>query len=101
MKKLTFFRFSTKLQMKNKITHEEIKYFIDSLINMKIDLDSLPDELYSYKNDINELIFHPGAKTGAECCGSGCINCVENTGETDVENFNECLNSLIERINRI
>jgi hypothetical protein len=47
MKKLKFFRFSTKLQMKKKFTHEEIKHYIDSLINMKMDLDSLPDELYS------------------------------------------------------
>lgn len=101
MKKLVFFRFSTKMQMKKKFTFKEIKYYIDSLLNMKIDLDSLPDELDDYKNDINMLIFHPGAKTGADCCNSGCTNCVQNTSEEDAENFNECINNLIDRINRI
>jgi hypothetical protein len=101
MKKIVFFRFSTSLNMKKKFTLSEIKYYIDSLVNMKMDLDSLPDELDDYKNEINELIFHPGAKAGAECCGTGCINCVQNTNEKDVENFDELLNNFIVRINLI
>jgi hypothetical protein len=101
MKKIVFFRFSTKIQMKKKFTFHEIKHYIDNLINMKIDVDNLPEDLENHKNDIFNLIFHPGAKSGADCCNSGCINCVQNTNEEDVENFNECLNNLIDRINRI
>jgi hypothetical protein len=99
MKKLAFFRFSTKFKMKKIFTMQDIKYYIDNLINMKIDLDSLPDELYDYKNDINDLIFHPGAKSGADCCNSGCVNCVQNTSEDDFEKFNELLNNLVDKIN--
>jgi hypothetical protein len=85
--------------MRKKISTQEIKFYLDSLLNMKIDIDNLPDELDDYKKDINDLLFHPGAKSGAECCGSGCLNCVQNINEYDFEKYNECLNNLIDKIN--
>ncbi len=99
MKKLIFRNFSTIMQMKNKFTVQDVKYYLDSLLNMKMELDHLPDHLYDFKDDINELMFHPGAKAGNACCDSGCINCVNNTLESDIEKFEELIRDLVVRIN--
>ena len=103
MKKIylkNFFNFSNHIKTKRKkYTFIEIDNYITAIHNMHLDLDSLPDDLYEYKEDIYKILHLPGVKKSNECCDSGCINCVLNIDEDDINKYNHIVNNLLDRIN--
>jgi hypothetical protein len=82
-----------------KYTFQDLDKMIKQLKDLKISIDSLPNEIKKHQNELTQILIIPTFDEES-CCGGGCSPCVQ---ESIVENqirYNEMIESLLNKLNK-
>ena len=77
---------------------EDLEYLLEDLINGKISLCDMPDDIRCLSNEILNIPKAPRKPENWECCGSGCCPCVWDIYDRDMETHERAVNDIYEKI---
>src|SRR5690348_4853630 len=104
MKKCLYFlnkkAFCTGSLVIKKYTFQEIDNFIKQLKQMHICIDNLPNEIKFYQNEILQILIIPTLDEES-CCGSNCQPCVRESIIDNECKYNELVESLVSKLNKV
>ena len=77
---------------------DDLECLIEDLINGKIGLNDIPDNIKSLSNEILNIPKAPRKPENWECCGSGCCPCVWDIYDRDLEIHERKVSEISEKI---
>ena len=77
---------------------KELELLIENLLDDKITLQDLPNNLKSYESEMQNIPKKPRMPEDVECCGSGCSPCVWDTYDRDSEVHQRAVDEVCEKI---
>lgn len=89
--------FSTE-ESHDELSLQELEDMIENLLNDKTSLQDLPKLFKPFSGAISMLPTKPEEPAPGECCGSGCMPCVWDTYERDLEVHQRAVTELSEQI---
>ena len=82
----------------NKEIPDNLEYLIEELINGKISLIDVPDDIKCVSTEILKIPKAPRKPENWECCGSGCCPCVWDIYDRDMEIHERAVNEIFDKI---